>query len=117
MEDVVKKILEQLPEPRDISEEQFNVSKQVRETWLLSTIFHLIWICLQKIKNRISKKPEDGWLLCFYIGHATDFDVLLKQLPTMLKDVNLGKQSLWKLTIYNCTVHNFIRSLIFYSKN
>ncbi|KAJ8674390.1 hypothetical protein QAD02_005652 [Eretmocerus hayati] len=66
--DLVKKILEQLPEPRDITDEEFN-----------------------DILGDLEIHSEDGWLLCFYIGHATDFDVLLKQLPSMLRDVNLAK--------------------------
>ncbi|XP_014238897.1 dnaJ homolog subfamily C member 10-like [Trichogramma pretiosum] len=68
LEDLVKKVLDQLPEPKDISEEKF-------------------W----EIKSQLEKKSNGGWLVCFYIGHATEFDVTLKKLPTLLKDVNLAK--------------------------
>ncbi|XP_058802167.1 dnaJ homolog subfamily C member 10-like [Phymastichus coffea] len=68
VEDVVKKVLEQLPEPQDINDDDF-----------------------EDILDNLKTKSSDGWLLCFYVGHATEFDVLLKQLPTMLKDVNLAK--------------------------
>ncbi|OXU22293.1 hypothetical protein TSAR_009361 [Trichomalopsis sarcophagae] len=68
VEDLVKKILEQLPEPQDINDDQF-----------------------EDILDDLKRKSNDGWLICFYIGHATDFDVLLKHLPSILKDVNLAK--------------------------
>lgn len=29
--------------------------------------------------------------MCFYIGHATDLDLQLKKLPSIITDVNLGK--------------------------
>ncbi|XP_014218368.1 dnaJ homolog subfamily C member 10-like [Copidosoma floridanum] len=68
VEDLVKKVLEQLPEPKDISEDELN-----------------------NILDDLREDSNEGWLLCFYIGHATDFDVMLKQLPGILKDVNLAK--------------------------
>ncbi|XP_011498775.1 PREDICTED: dnaJ homolog subfamily C member 10-like [Ceratosolen solmsi marchali] len=68
VEDLVKKILEQLPEPQDINDDEYN-----------------------DILGKVTKKSGNGWLFCFYIGHDTDLDILLKQLPSVLKDVALGK--------------------------
>ncbi|XP_043277162.1 dnaJ homolog subfamily C member 10-like [Venturia canescens] len=68
VESMVQQILEQLPEPRDISADEFEM-----------------------IRKRLESDNDDGWLLCFYIGHATELDLQLKRLPNIIRDINLGK--------------------------
>lgn len=66
--DLVHQILDQLPEPQELTSTDF-----------------------VDIQKRLKTDDEDGWLLCFYMGHATDFDVQLKRLPSIINDINLGK--------------------------
>ncbi|XP_014294871.1 dnaJ homolog subfamily C member 10 [Microplitis demolitor] len=69
IDEFVHDILDELPEPQDISNDYFNDIK----------------------KNLEKNDNENGWLVCFYIGHATDLDLQLKKLPSIITDVNLGK--------------------------
>ncbi|XP_015119797.1 dnaJ homolog subfamily C member 10 [Diachasma alloeum] len=64
---LVHQVLEQLPEPKEITANDF-----------------------EEIKDGFESDSE-GWLLCFYIGHATELDLLLKRLPGIIQDVNFGK--------------------------
>ncbi|XP_051160917.1 dnaJ homolog subfamily C member 10-like [Leptopilina boulardi] len=68
VDELVKKILDQLPEPQDISDFDF-----------------------EKIEKSLESQDEDGWLICFYIGHATELDVQLKKLPSIVRGMNLAK--------------------------
>lgn len=68
--DLVHQVLDQLPEPQEITSSDF---KDIQKT----------------LEN--NNDNEDGWLICFYMGHATEFDVQLKRLPSIINDVNLGK--------------------------
>ncbi|XP_046422638.1 dnaJ homolog subfamily C member 10-like isoform X1 [Neodiprion fabricii] len=65
---LARKVLEQLPEPQDLSEEDF-----------------------LGIRTRLRSDLNAGWLICFYIGHATQLDVQLKKLPGIIQSINLGK--------------------------
>ncbi|XP_011310847.1 dnaJ homolog subfamily C member 10-like [Fopius arisanus] len=78
IDSLVHEVLEQLPEPQEITAEEF-----------------------ERIKNGLASDSE-GWLMCFYIGHATELDLLLKRLPGIIQDVNLGK--------VNCGRHNALCS-------
>ncbi|KAG8038769.1 hypothetical protein G9C98_000324, partial [Cotesia typhae] len=69
IDEFVHDILDELPEPQEISQDYFNDIK----------------------KNLEKNENENGWLVCFYIGHATDLDLQLKKLPSIITDVNLGK--------------------------
>ncbi|XP_063981872.1 dnaJ homolog subfamily C member 10-like [Diachasmimorpha longicaudata] len=67
VESLVHQVLEQLPEPKEMTGEEF-----------------------ERIRDG-SESDSEGWLLCFYIGHATELDLLLKALPGIIQDVNLAK--------------------------
>lgn len=67
-ESLVQQILEELPEPQDLSSNEF-----------------------ETVRKRLESEREDGWLLCFYVGHATELDLQLKRLPGIVSDMNLGK--------------------------
>ncbi|XP_066593940.1 dnaJ homolog subfamily C member 10-like [Prorops nasuta] len=63
---LVQKILMQLPEPQELSLQEF-----------------------EEIKT--SSKKQNGWLICFYMGHVTELDLLLKKLPGIINTINIGK--------------------------
>ncbi|XP_046833156.1 dnaJ homolog subfamily C member 10-like isoform X1 [Vespa crabro] len=68
IKDLVEKVLEQLPEPKSLSDDEF-----------------------EEIRRHLRKKPGIGWLVCFYIGHSTELDIILKKLPNIINTINLGK--------------------------
>ncbi|XP_012257998.2 dnaJ homolog subfamily C member 10-like [Athalia rosae] len=65
---LARKVLEQLPEPEDLSADDF-----------------------QAIRTRLQSGADVGWLICFYVGQATQLDVQLKRLPSIIQSINLGK--------------------------
>ncbi|KAK0078935.1 hypothetical protein PV325_001923 [Microctonus aethiopoides] len=70
VEILVHEILQQLPEPQELTANDF---KEIEE------------------RLGLEDSNDNGWLLCFYIGHATELDLQLKRLPSIIHDVNLGK--------------------------
>lgn len=53
----------------------------------------------ERIKEELNKddSSEVGWLVCFYMGHATDLNLTLKKLSGNIKTAKLGK--------INCSRH------------
>lgn len=65
---LIEQILEQLPEPKDLSDNEF-----------------------EEIRRHLKEKEGMGWLICFYMGHSTELDFILKKLPNVINIINLGK--------------------------
>ncbi|XP_012286037.1 dnaJ homolog subfamily C member 10 [Orussus abietinus] len=68
VDQLIQKVLEQLPEPQDLSADEF-----------------------KSIKRHLRSGSDAGWLICFYMGHETILDLQLKRLPSIVHDINLGK--------------------------
>ncbi|XP_015439704.1 PREDICTED: dnaJ homolog subfamily C member 10-like [Dufourea novaeangliae] len=68
--ELIKKVMERLPEPCDLDANEF-----------------------QKIKKRLMEEKtfNPGWLIHFYIGHGTNSDPVLKKLLSVSDAVKLGK--------------------------
>lgn len=68
LQDILKNVLNLLPNPDILDETTF---KEIRNN----------------LKNNPHWKP---WLICFYIGTATDLNLQLKRLPSLLNNINIG---------------------------
>ncbi|KAK2584979.1 hypothetical protein KPH14_008510 [Odynerus spinipes] len=65
---LVEQILEQLPEPKSLSDSEF-----------------------EEVRKHLREEGGIGWLICFFMGHSTELDVVLKKLPNVINIINLGK--------------------------
>lgn len=45
---------------------------------------------LQEIRTQLRLNSEKPWLICFYLGTATDLNLQLKRLPSLLPAINIG---------------------------
>ncbi|XP_014614550.1 PREDICTED: dnaJ homolog subfamily C member 10-like [Polistes canadensis] len=68
VKDLIEQVLEQLPEPKNLTDNEF-----------------------EEIRRELRKEAGIGWLVCFYIGHSTELDLILKKLPNVINTINLGK--------------------------
>ncbi|KAI4502464.1 hypothetical protein M0802_002376 [Mischocyttarus mexicanus] len=68
IKDLIEKVLELLPEPKSLTDNEF-----------------------EEIRRELRTEPGIGWLICFYIGHSTELDLILKKLPNFINNINLGK--------------------------
>ncbi|XP_017779588.1 PREDICTED: dnaJ homolog subfamily C member 10-like [Nicrophorus vespilloides] len=44
----------------------------------------------KEIRRKLRSDEEQPWLLCFYLGTATELNLQLKRLPTMISDIQIG---------------------------
>lgn len=44
----------------------------------------------KEIRNHLREGATTPWLLCFHVGSATDLDLQLKHLPSLLTNINVG---------------------------
>ncbi|KAL3276716.1 hypothetical protein HHI36_012086 [Cryptolaemus montrouzieri] len=65
--ELMDNILHLLPSPQSVDEKYF-----------------------KEIKSDLQEGSATPWLLCFYIGSATDLDLQLKRLPSLLSNINIG---------------------------
>ncbi|KAK4883034.1 hypothetical protein RN001_006353 [Aquatica leii] len=65
--DIVKQVLSLLPDPQFLNEETF-----------------------QDIRTQLRLGSEEPWLLCFYMGAATELNIQWKRLPAWLPNMKLG---------------------------
>ena len=80
---LVEKLLEHLPEPKELDADEFyNIKKHLEE----------------------GKISESSWLLYFYIGKIIELDPMLKKLSSSINDIKLGK--------INCARHSRICSVL-----
>lgn len=71
--EIVENILNKLPNPETIDEQRF---KEIR----------------RKLRqDKEDNEPEEHpWLICFYLGPATELNLQLKRLPTLIPQINIG---------------------------
>ncbi|KAF5269548.1 hypothetical protein FQR65_LT17955 [Abscondita terminalis] len=65
--EIVTKVLSLLPDPQFLNEESFH-----------------------DIRTQLRLGSEESWLLCFYMGAATELNIQWKRLPTWLPNMKLG---------------------------
>ncbi|CAG9854722.1 unnamed protein product [Phyllotreta striolata] len=65
--EILENILANLPNPIEINEEKFKM-----------------------IRSELKNESEKPWLLCFYLGTATELNLQLKRLPAIITDINIG---------------------------
>lgn len=67
-QDLVKQVLSYLPDQKSLNQEDF-----------------------QDIRTRLRLGDSTPWLICFYIGGATELDLKFKHMPALLPQMNIGK--------------------------
>ncbi|CAH1105266.1 unnamed protein product [Psylliodes chrysocephalus] len=65
--DILENVLVNLPNPEIVNEEKF-----------------------KEIRSELRTESGKPWLLCFYLGAATELNLLLKRLPPLIPDINIG---------------------------
>ncbi|KAJ3650312.1 hypothetical protein Zmor_022007 [Zophobas morio] len=65
--EILESVLNILPNPPSLDEQQF-----------------------QEIRANLRNGNEKPWLLCFYLGTATDLNLQLKRLPGLIPSINIG---------------------------
>ncbi|KAF5284025.1 hypothetical protein FQA39_LY17158 [Lamprigera yunnana] len=65
--EIVTTVLSLLPDPISLNEESF-----------------------QDIRTQLRLGSDTSWLICFYLGAATELNIQWKRLPTWLPNINLG---------------------------
>ncbi|KAH0813437.1 hypothetical protein GEV33_009353 [Tenebrio molitor] len=65
--EILDNVLSILPNPESLNEQQF-----------------------QEIRSKLRVNADRPWLICFYLGTATDLNLQLKRLPSLVPTVNLG---------------------------
>lgn len=66
--EIVENILSVLPNPEVLDEEAF-----------------------KEIRTALRSGSDKPWLICFYLGAATELNLQLKRLPTLVPGINIGK--------------------------
>ncbi|KRT80031.1 Thioredoxin, partial [Oryctes borbonicus] len=65
--EIVNDVLSHLPNPNQLTDEDF-----------------------RDIRNKLREGQDKPWLLCFFLGAATELDLQLKRLPIFLPNINIG---------------------------
>lgn len=87
--EILNNVLGYLPNPDQLSDSDFRVtiSKDA-----LKVMFHIkFFLFHQEIRNKLRDGHEKPWLLCFFVGAATELDLQLKRLPIFLPHINIGE--------------------------
>ncbi|XP_044756368.1 dnaJ homolog subfamily C member 10-like isoform X2 [Coccinella septempunctata] len=59
----------------------------------------------EEIRNQLREGSTTPWLLCFHVGSATDLDLQLKRLPSLLPNINIGLVHCAKSSSLCSTLH------------
>lgn len=90
--EILEGVLSLLPNPKLLDETDFQV-----HFFEMSVIEYCIYCVniFKEARKNLRLGIENPWLICFYMGTATELNLQLKRLPTLLPGFNIGKYSLW----------------------
>ncbi|CAH1183258.1 unnamed protein product [Phaedon cochleariae] len=80
--DILENVLGKLPNPETIDEDKF-----------------------KEIRSNLRSELQKPWLLCFYLGPATDLNLQLKRLPPLIPNINIGLVHCGKSSVLCSSLH------------